>query len=56
MLAMGLSSASMLDLDRWQIPRNHFVMNRKIGEGAFGTVFGGECHFEEKGWVSVTSA
>ena len=28
------------------------VINRKLGEGAFGTVFGGEAFFDEKGWVS----
>ena len=24
---------------------------RKLGEGAFGTVYGGECFFDDKGWV-----
>ncbi len=28
------------------------VINRKLGEGAFGTVYGGEAFFDEKGWVS----
>ena len=28
---------------------------RKLGEGAFGTVYGGECFFDEKGWVSQTN-
>ena len=27
---------------------------RKLGEGAFGTVYGGESFFDEKGWVSKT--
>ena len=29
-----------------------FVLGDQLGEGAFGTVFGGEAFFDEKGWVS----
>ncbi|XP_074115403.1 uncharacterized protein LOC141538040 isoform X1 [Cotesia typhae] len=42
-----------LDLDKWEIPRERVVINRKIGEGAFGTVYGGETFFPEKGWLAV---
>ncbi|KAK0157842.1 hypothetical protein PV328_011532 [Microctonus aethiopoides] len=40
-------------LDKWEIPRERVVINRKIGEGAFGTVYGGETFFPEKGWLAV---
>uniref|UniRef100_A0A1B6C8X6 receptor protein-tyrosine kinase n=2 Tax=Clastoptera arizonana TaxID=38151 RepID=A0A1B6C8X6_9HEMI len=40
-------------LDRWEIPRNKLVINRKLGEGAFGDVYGGEAYFDEKGWIPV---
>jgi len=54
MRALGLMEPmTMLALDEWEIPRDRVVINRKLGEGAFGTVFGGECFFEEKGWVAV---
>lgn len=54
MKELGLMTASnMFALDQWEIPRDCVVINRKIGEGAFGTVFGGEVHFEDKGWVPV---
>jgi hypothetical protein len=33
-----------------------FIIYRKLGEGAFGTVCGGECFFDEKGWVSYSLA
>lgn len=35
----------------WEIPRSKVVINRKLGEGQFGTVYGGECHVENE-WVS----
>ena len=40
-------------LNIWQIPRENVVINRKLGEGAFGTVYGGEAFFPGKGWLSV---
>ncbi|XP_063228981.1 atrial natriuretic peptide receptor 2-like [Bacillus rossius redtenbacheri] len=43
----------MSGLDKWEIPRDKVVINRKLGEGAFGTVYGGEAYFNEKGWVAV---
>lgn len=38
-------------LDKWEIPREDVVVNRKLGEGAFGTVYGGEANLGDKGWV-----
>ena len=53
MRALGLlTPMSVLTLDEWEIPRDRVVINRKLGEGAFGTVCGGEAFFDEKGWVS----
>ena len=55
MRALGLlTPMSVLQLDDWEIPRDRVVINRKLGEGAFGTVCGGESFFDEKGWVSLT--
>lgn len=48
-----LTPTSVLTLDEWEIPRDRVVINRKLGEGAFGTVYGGEAFFDEKGWVAV---
>jgi len=31
------------------------MLFRKLGEGAFGTVYGGEAYFDEKEWVSLLS-
>lgn len=54
MRALGLLTPScVLTLDEWEIPRDRVVINRKLGEGAFGTVYGGEAFFDEKGWVAV---
>ena len=55
MRALGLlTPISALALDEWEIPRDRVVINRKLGEGAFGTVYGGESFFDEKGWVSFS--
>ena len=54
MRALGLlTPMSVLTLDEWEIPRDRVVINRKLGEGAFGTVYGGESFFDEKGWVRI---
>ncbi|RZC34381.1 Pkinase Tyr, ANF receptor and/or Peripla BP 6 domain containing protein [Asbolus verrucosus] len=50
---LRLNPSQITDLDKWEIPRNSVVINRKLGEGAFGTVYGGEANFPEKGWVAV---
>ncbi|XP_032231213.2 receptor-type guanylate cyclase gcy-2-like [Nematostella vectensis] len=53
---LGLMDRSpVLQLDQWEILRENVVLYRKLGEGAFGTVFGGEAkgirdHME---WVPV---
>lgn len=44
----------LMSLDEWELPREKVVINRTIGEGAFGTVFGGECQFGENSpWLAV---
>lgn len=48
-----VNPSNMSSLDKWEIPRERVVINRKLGEGAFGFVYGGEAHFGEKGWVAV---
>lgn len=48
-----LNPTTLSDLDKWEIPRNSVVINRKLGEGAFGTVYGGEAELPEQGWVPV---
>ena len=50
---LRLNPSQITDLDKWEIPRNSVVINRKLGEGAFGTVYGGETNFPGKGWVAV---
>ena len=54
MRALGLMPpTSFLTLDEWEIPRDRVVINRKLGEGAFGMVYGGEAFFDDRGWVAV---
>jgi hypothetical protein len=48
-----LAAQNMNNLDKWEMSRDRVVINRKLGEGAFGMVYGGEALFEEKGWVSI---
>ncbi|XP_015177762.1 PREDICTED: receptor-type guanylate cyclase gcy-4-like isoform X2 [Polistes dominula] len=52
-LGIDFSKLDTSSLDKWEIPRDRVVINRKIGEGAFGTVYGGEAFFPEKGWLAV---
>lgn len=47
-----LSDVAWLSLDQWEIARDRVVLNRKLGEGAFGTVYGGETLIDES-WVAV---
>lgn len=43
-----------IELSKWEIPRENVIMNRRIGEGAFGTVYGGEALInDEQGWRPV---
>lgn len=44
-----LSDANWLSLDQWEMNRSDIVHNRKLGQGAFGTVFGGEA-FHNDSW------
>ncbi|KAF2904495.1 hypothetical protein ILUMI_01678, partial [Ignelater luminosus] len=50
-----LSASNIAGLDKWEIPRESVVINRKLGEGAFGTVYGGEAKFPDSdaGWLAV---
>ena len=55
MRALGLiDPMSVLTLDEWEIDRESVVINRKLGEGAFGMVYGGESCLDrdtDKQWV-----
>ncbi|XP_050670476.1 uncharacterized protein LOC126969201 [Leptidea sinapis] len=43
-----------IGLDKWEIPRERVVINRKLGMGAFGTVYGGHALIaEDRGWTAV---
>ncbi|XP_067135632.1 uncharacterized protein [Centruroides vittatus] len=54
MRELGLiKNSNLLTLDEWEMPRDHIVINRKLGEGAFGTVYGGEAFITDKGWIAV---
>lgn len=41
------------DLVKWEVSRECVVINRKLGEGAFGTVYGGEVNLPKVGWTAV---
>ncbi|XP_039299977.1 uncharacterized protein LOC111045716 isoform X1 [Nilaparvata lugens] len=45
----------MTGLDDWEVSHQYVVINRVLGEGAFGTVYGGEAAIEEDKdkWVPV---
>ncbi|ESO82631.1 hypothetical protein LOTGIDRAFT_109151 [Lottia gigantea] len=56
MKELGLFStdfAQCLSLDQWEVNRECVVLNRRLGEGAFGTVYGGEAFLDPEGWVAV---
>lgn len=38
----GSHTTQIFALDDWEIPTERIILNRKLGEGAFGAVFGGE--------------
>uniref|UniRef100_W8B6W5 receptor protein-tyrosine kinase n=2 Tax=Ceratitis capitata TaxID=7213 RepID=W8B6W5_CERCA len=40
-------------LDKWEVPKENVVLNRRLGEGAFGTVYGGEAQIGARGWTAV---
>uniref|UniRef100_A0A8D8NPL4 Gamma-aminobutyric acid type B receptor subunit 2 n=4 Tax=Culex pipiens TaxID=7175 RepID=A0A8D8NPL4_CULPI len=47
------SSIPVNTLDKWEIPKDRVVINRRLGEGAFGTVYGGEAQIDGDGWTAV---
>lgn len=43
-----------VELTKWEIQRENIVINRRLGEGAFGTVYGGEALIDvDEGWTAV---
>lgn len=54
MQSIGLDMMNVGALEKWEIPRDRVVINRKLGEGAFGFVYGGEAYFDAKGWVRIS--
>ncbi|XP_033248989.1 retinal guanylyl cyclase 2-like isoform X2 [Drosophila miranda] len=40
-------------LDKWEIPKENVVVNRRLGEGAFGMVYGGEAQITSGQWTAV---
>uniref|UniRef100_A0A1A9WXE3 receptor protein-tyrosine kinase n=1 Tax=Glossina brevipalpis TaxID=37001 RepID=A0A1A9WXE3_9MUSC len=40
-------------LDKWELPKQNIVINRRLGEGAFGTVYGGEALINSENWTAV---
>eukprot|EP00057_Strongylocentrotus_purpuratus_P022779 XP_011677253.1 PREDICTED: uncharacterized protein LOC591965 [Strongylocentrotus purpuratus] len=50
---MGLGEGALITLDEWEMPRENVVLNRKLGEGAFGTVYGGEALLDDNKWAAV---
>ncbi|KAH8245925.1 hypothetical protein KR032_011687, partial [Drosophila birchii] len=40
-------------LDKWEIPKANVVINRCLGEGAFGMVYGGEAQLSSGMWTAV---
>lgn len=50
---LSLSSMPVNTLDKWEVCKDRVVINRRLGEGAFGTVYGGEAQIDENGWTAV---
>lgn len=48
------TSATYNTLDKWEVCKDSIVINRRLGEGEFGTVFGGEAKFPHHDeWIAV---
>lgn len=48
------TSATYNTLDKWEVSKESIVINRRLGEGEFGTVFGGEAKFPHHDeWIAV---
>ena len=46
--------SELMDMENIEIPRERVIINRTIGKGAFGTVFGGECQLRDNDiWTAV---
>ncbi|CAG9862835.1 unnamed protein product [Phyllotreta striolata] len=52
-LGIPFDKHSPSDLDKWEMARERIVINRKLGEGAFGMVYGGEVELDSGGWSPV---
>lgn len=50
---LSLSSMPANTLDKWEVSKDRIVINRRLGEGAFGTVYGGEAQIDDNGWTAV---
>lgn len=51
---LSLSSMPANTLDKWEVSKDRVVINRRLGEGAFGTVYGGEARIDDNGqWTAV---
>lgn len=50
---LSMSPVHSNTLDKWEISKDRVVINRRLGEGAFGTVYGGEAQIGEQGWTAV---
>lgn len=50
---LSMSSVHPNTLDKWEVPKDRVVINRRLGEGAFGTVYGGEAQIDDHGWTAV---
>jgi hypothetical protein len=48
-----MEDSNLLCLDEWELPREAVILNRKLGQGAFGTVYGGEAQVGDGSWVAV---
>ncbi|KAH8391714.1 hypothetical protein KR009_008108, partial [Drosophila setifemur] len=40
-------------LDKWELAKENVVINRRLGEGAFGMVYGGEAQLTPGEWTAV---
>lgn len=50
---LALKSMPPNALDKWEVSKDRVVINRGLGEGAFGTVYGGEAQIDNNGWTAV---
>ncbi|XP_059221078.1 uncharacterized protein LOC106092877 isoform X2 [Stomoxys calcitrans] len=48
-----LSPSHINTLDKWEVPKENVVVNRILGKGAFGKVYGGDALIGPEGWTAV---